>query len=516
MRATGTGVAAGVGVLALLAGCKADYSLDEKGASAGDYDSSASASDDTGSGGEEEEDDFLRMDPAATDAYVFVANATRDSVTRISVPSLETLTADVGAIPTAVLTTADYLRAVTLNEGSDTMSVIDAETLAVREVAIRENFNRISLAPSGKWAMAWYDPDRESQGSSGGVQSFNEVSFVDLESAVHWPMVVGFNPENVRWAEDGLQALVVSDASLALVDLSGAPAMRLVELAEDPLDAPDAEEVEISPDGRWAFVRQADAADLVVVSLAEGTVDRIPLAATLTDLDLSPDGSRIAAVAKDAHQILSFDPTNPYGAPSVVELPLDGYYGSVLFAGDSGKAVLYTNSQLYARYAVWDVATGALEERPLVKPVRTIGVSPTGGSLIVFHTLADDPDASPNNPFLGEYALTMLSLSDGRENPLLLPAEPTAYSVSDDGRYGFFIMEGYGLLEVLPFDSLLPLTADLPSLPVWLGVLPGTDTAYVSQEHDLGRISFYDAAADAGAGSIDTITGFELNSGIEH
>ena len=77
-------------------------------------------------------------------------------------------------------------------------------------------------------------------------------------------------------------------------------------------------------------------------------------------------------------------------------------------------------------------------------------------------------------------------------------------------------MEGYGLLEVLPFDSLLPLTADLPSLPVWLGVLPGTDTAYVSQDHDLGRISFYDAAADSGAGALDTITGFELNSGIEH
>ena len=35
---------------------------------------------------------------------------------------------------------------------------------------------------------------------------------------------------------------------------------------------------------------------------------------------------------------------------------------------------------------------------------------------------------------------------------------------------------------------------------------------WVSQDHELGRISFY----DADAGTIDTITGFELNSEIDH
>jgi hypothetical protein len=34
----------------------------------------------------------------------------------------------------------------------------------------------------------------------------------------------------------------------------------------------------------------------------------------------------------------------------------------------------------------------------------------------------------------------------------------------------------------------------------------------VSQQHDLGRISFY----DPDAGALDTLTGFELNAGIEH
>ncbi len=42
-------------------------------------------------------------------------------------------------------------------------------------------------------------------------------------------------------------------------------------------------------------------------------------------------------------------------------------------------------------------------------------------------------------------------------------------------------------------------------------MLPDTDTAYVDQEHDLGQLSFYDAAADV----LETITGFELNAEIE-
>jgi hypothetical protein len=45
-----------------------------------------------------------------------------------------------------------------------------------------------------------------------------------------------------------------------------------------------------------------------------------------------------------------------------------------------------------------------------------------------------------------------------------------------------------------------------------LGVLPGGNTAWVSQDHTLGRLSFYEPSTD----SLDTITGFELNSEIEH
>ena len=155
---------------------------------------------DADDGGSETEDDYLRLAPAASDAYVFVANPTRDTVTRIGVPGLDVLTTSVGQTPTSVATTSDYTRAVTLDEGSDTISIIDAETLSVVSVPIRENFNTMSLSTDGRWAAAWFDPDHDSSGNSGGVQSFNEVSFVDLDNPAHTPMAVGFNPSSVRWS----------------------------------------------------------------------------------------------------------------------------------------------------------------------------------------------------------------------------------------------------------------------------------------------------------------------------
>ena len=48
--------------------------------------------------GSESENDFLRLLPATTDKYVFVANPARNTVTRVS-PVLDVITVDVGVDP---------------------------------------------------------------------------------------------------------------------------------------------------------------------------------------------------------------------------------------------------------------------------------------------------------------------------------------------------------------------------------------------------------------------------------
>jgi len=184
----------------------------------------------------------------------------------------------------------------------------------------------------------------------------------------------------------------------------------------------------------------------------------------------------------------------------------------------SSEPRLTTTASLVDRYAVWDLVQDGITEHHLEKPVAGMAINPTGEALLVFHTLADAPDADPSSPFFGEWALTTVDLTDYRSNPLLLPAEPIGYATSQTGRYGYFTMDGERYLEALDFQTLLHEQIELKSDPVFVGVLPRIDEtdevepiAWVSQDHELGRISFYDAT-DA---SVETLTGFELNSGVE-
>ena len=507
----------------LLPACIAESTLNGKGEAGGtaafadtggNHDADADVDADSDADAPPEtESDYLKLAPAATDAFVFVASPERDTVTRIDVASLAVVTAKVGDHPSIVTTSADYTRAVTFNEGSDDVTILDAATMTPTTVKVRDDFNSMAMSTDGEWVMCWYDPEAESTGTTGGVQSFNEISFVRLDDGAHFPMAVGAKPHMVRWSGDGTRAIVVSDASLALIDLTAAtPAPTLIPIADDPQNAPPAEEVELSPSGAYAFVRQFGADAILVVDLANLDVTSVPVGENPTDLDVSPDGQTVAVVARTARQLWSFDATNPFAAPSVVDFPSDNAYGSLLYAGDGTNAVLYTTATALAKFGVWNTATNVVTEKSLVKPVASMGISPTGGSLLVFHTKTDAEDADDTSAFYNHWALTLLNLADFRSNPMVLENEPTSYTVSDDGSHGYFIMDKQNYLESLNFETLLVDEVALPSTPVHIGVLPGSNLAYASQEHDLGRLSFYNPDIP----SLDTITGFELNAEIDH
>jgi DNA-binding beta-propeller fold protein YncE len=305
----------------------------------------------------------------------------------------------------------------------------------------------------------------------------------------------------------------VSDAYVALIDLTQAtPSPSLVQLAEDLLDPPSAEEIEIAPDGSYAFVRQFGADEIVILDLVSFDVDRVAVGFNPTDLDITPDGLKAVVVSRGSQELWVLETADPWAEAEVVQLPPEYVLGSLLLSPDGSTGVLYTTATLQDRYATWDIATGEVTVRGLVKPVQTMTVSPTGESLLVFHTLDDAEDADSGSPYFGEWAMTLMDLDDFRSNPMKLAAEPTTYAHADDGEHGFFIMEGQKHLVVLDYTTLLPEDIELKSEPVHVGTLPTTDFAYASQGHDLGRISFY----DSDSGSLETITGFELNSEIEH
>jgi len=468
----------------------------------------------------ESEDDFLALPPAQTDTYVFVANPGRDTVTRINVQTLEVRTTEVGANPITVLTTPDYATAAVFNSGDDTVHIIDAYTLETRIVQVRANFNVMKMSPDGLFVALWHDVDAEDplEPPPEGLQSFNETSFVNLLTGEHFAMAVGFNPRNVVFDRDSTQAAVVSDEYLALVDLSADLLLpNLIQLDDDLIDTPEAEEVVLSPAGDYAFVRQFGTQEILVVDLLAETVDSVPVGLNPTDLDLSPDGSQAVVVTRGSDELWVLETADPFAPPEVVSLPLGTHFGSVLFEPTGNQALVYTTAGAIDRYATWDLQTDTVTLRSLVKPIQSLSITPTGESALIFHTLADATDADPSSPFHGEWALTMLALTDYRTNPLLLPAEPTGFANASNGNFGFFIMDGQPFLEQLDYQTLLHEEIELKSHPVYVGVLPDLDPtdgvepqAWASQDHELGRISFLDPLTQ----SVETITGFELNAQI--
>ena len=469
----------------------------------------------------EEENDFLALMPAQTDVYVFIANPGRSTITRVNVYSMQVDTTEVGNDPTVVTVTPDYSRVAVFNNGDDTVDLFDSDTLEGMTVKVRDNFNTMVMSPNGTWVALWHSMNVDDDESPGaGLQSFNEVSFVNVVTGEHFPMAVGFNPREIQFTPDDSLAIVVSDEYLGLVDLlAPVPSPNMIQVAEDLLDPPLAEEVEVAPDGSYAFVRQFGAEEILVVDLVSELVTAVPVGSNPTDLDLSPDGTEAIIVSRGSHEVYVLDVADPVAIPpEIIDLPEEYSFGSVLFDPTGEKAMIYTTATALDRYATWDRNTDEVTVRSLVKPVAGMAITPTGNSMLVFHNKTDVEGADTSSPFYNEWALTMVDLDDFRTNPLLLPAEPTGYANSTNGQFGYFIMENQPYLEVLRYDTLLYDQVVLKSDPVYVGVLPDLDLedgdeppAWVSQEHQLGRLTFF----DPDEGSVETITGFELNAHIE-
>lgn len=509
--------------LLFLTACASYATHSDEAADSGSFASTYSGDDDDdgATGRPEGEDDFFTRPPAQTDVFVFIANPDRDTVTRVNVHTQEVRTTQVGNEPTLVLTTPDYRWAVAFNRLDDSVSILEASTLDRVDVPVRDNFNAMKMSPDGAWVVLWHDvaSERPDDPPPQGLQSFNEVSLVHVITGAHYPMAVGFNPRDVVFGLDGALAAIVSDSYLATIDLlAETPAPDLIELAPGLVDPPEAEEVVLSGDGSWAFIRQFGADAVLVVDLLDRSVTSLPVGLNPTDLDLSPDGAQAVVVARLSREVWVLDAEDPFAPAKVLPLPGTATLGSIALDPTGQLAVLYTTSGLTDRYATWDRSSDVMTERKLVKPVSSLGITPTGASMLVLHTLADAPGADPTSPFFGHHALTMVSLEDFRSNPLKLPAEPIGFANANNGRFGYFVMDRTPLLEVVDYGTLLHEELTLKSVPVHVGVLPDLDAtdgdeppAWVSQEHDLGRISFYDPDNL----TLETITGFELNSEIE-
>ena len=465
----------------------------------------------------EEENDFLTTEPRGTDVYVFVANPSRDTVSKIDAHTREIETIEVGDEPTQVLVSSDYLRAVTFNASADSVSVIDVNSNEVTELDVREDFNFIQMSPDGRWVVAYFNAAVEDASFDvSGVRSFTEVSFVDTVEKRVESYSVGFNPKEVKFTAAADRAIVISDSFMTVANLLVSPIeLQLLDLDADPLDPPTAAEVEVTPAGDWAFVRYQGFDTIQAVDLHTGDLGLLDGGDNPTDLDLSPDGSEALVVSRDSSEVRIFDTADPLGTSAlIVPTPIESTIGSLVLAGSGDVGLLFTTAVAEDRITFWNRVEDTMTSRRLEKPVEAVAISPDGESALIIHTLEDTP--GENDIFTNRYALTVVDLNTWLTNPVALQSRPLRWTTSNDGRYSLFIMENNRNVGVIDYATRLVDDLLVPSQPVHIGMMPLEEEpenalGWVSQEHNLGRISFiepYDL-------SIETVTGFELNSAID-
>jgi len=498
----------GVVVCGVLASCsmarKYDGDTDEWGDSGWlGADAPADEGDDDAWDDDPEADRVLLSPPAALPHAIFVANPERNTLTRIEVADQDIRTVQVGSRPEHVWTSAGLGAAITLNMGSDTVSVVDGLSLAVAEVPVRPNLNTMRLSPDGYHAVVWHDPTQEGSGSS-GVQAFNEITVVDLASHSQASMSVGFNPRSVVFTSDGY-AVVVADGWLAFVDLDQASdGPELLPLADDPASAPPAREVVVSADGQRLLVRQVGVDEVLRIDRGTGDIEHLPLPAPATDMEAIP-GDAAALLIPEEQAVVFRD---LWSTPPRSPLTWDDDHGfQAMEASDEGL-LLHTSTR--SRYGWLDLDSGELSVRSLVKSSTRVALV-DGARLALFeHPPTDVEDVDPTSPFSGRHAITLARVDDGWSNPIRLDA--ALNDVVDSGMgYGYFTVEGVGVLAALDYATLLATSYSLASVPETLGVIPESTRAYASLEHPLGRLTFFDAAT----GQMQTITGFELNGAID-
>ncbi len=457
----------------------------------------------------EEEAPYLELEPVAVSSFVFVANSSRSTLTRIDSESLKVVTTEIGRDPAVMASAPDQGLVALLSEGADQVDIVDVDEMSVVSVPVRRGLNQLKLSPDGRWAVCWYSAAADEGSVGDSTWSWNEVSVVDLVATVDHPQVVGFQPRDIQFDADGDVAVVVSDAWLAALDLSGdEPWVRRIQIAEDTVDPPMAEEVLLDPDGRWALVRQFGADHLLLVDLDSGALTELPTGANPTDLDVGPDGTWAVAVARASHELWIFDLTDPLGTePLVVPLPEEAVLGSIAIAPDGSQALLYSTATGEAVFASWDIDAGTVQLHGSVKPLTGARISPSSTAALLMHPRVGGEET----PFYNRYAVTVVDLSDHFTNPVRLGTPPSAFADSADGRYGFFLQDGLPAIDVVDYDRLLVDEVRLQSIPEDLGILPGTHLVFASQQHHLGRLSFYDPDAD----TLQTLTGFELNGAVE-
>jgi len=207
----------------------------------------------------EQKVDFLA--PRAGARYVYVANPTRNTVSVIDSDTLAVRELAPGDSPTYVATVPGQDVALVVNAGSHTLRILRGTSMNERPIPIIAKANAISISPDGMHAVIWFDAslvDASTTSSNASTTgSTQEVSLVKLALATDnvFSMSVGYNPSAVVFSNDNAAAFVVTDDGISELRFASITAPAIAPFTRfngsgtsaAPMDAGGPEEVSPAP-----------------------------------------------------------------------------------------------------------------------------------------------------------------------------------------------------------------------------------------------------------------------------
>ncbi|MCA9536237.1 MAG: hypothetical protein KC593_21275 [Myxococcales bacterium] len=486
----------------------------------------------------------LSFEPPAVGATVlFATNTGAGRVAVVHADDFRIETVAVGAQPLPAVAVPGQDVALSLNRGDSSVDLLRSGpggvVTEVQSFPLAHAANRVAFSPDGLFAVL-YEAEEPGQLRT-NLQDITVMTLTPGDERL-LRVVVGYGPSRITFDQSGGTLFVVTEDGVSVVDLGMLPAERtyrapLVSFRsfEPVIDT------QITPDGTSAVTRVAGVSDVRLLSLLDGTVsiadldDVIPVStdpdapppepALVTDMDLSPSGDEVFVVLR-SHSLLVRIPVGPGFADSSTWRVHDlstHMVGAVQLSSDGRWALLYSTTngvEAITRLDLSDPLDDTGTRLPLRKGVRAVAFSSANTFALVLHDrVPGDPNAgglSSDQRIDRQHGYSVIDLATGFTRLELTAAEPRADGFVIDDAGGRMLValrndaSGVRAMQIMDLETFAVDELPLLAPPTTLGTFPGLERAFVGQEADGGRVTFYLWPTE----QTQTVAGFELGAGV--
>ncbi len=438
--------------------------------------------------------------------YLYVFNPSWRIISRIDPMSGDITSITLGQDPISARPIPDGSAVIVLNRKDNNIYIINTESNEKIIKSAASNLNSLEVSPASDYAIAYHLYSEEAEDFE-GVLKLNEFSIVNLKSREDDTINItigGGAPHGVKFSSDGKRILIISRNRCFVVNPEEPSKYASIELWPDPSNVIIPAQIEITPNGRFAFIRTQNVDYLYVIDLDQVRVIDVLEGNKPSFFGIFPDGSRAlmvnsgnntifllridytsgrvyrteisAGIALDSAQISAFDACRTIYTCNTPDIPHMIYQAVIYSTTGIDKSILY----LY-----FDEPSGVVSKviyGYLPAPVQSAGISPYQPLkiLLTHRGITKKP-----------YPVSIIDIIEENVNTIYLDAMPTSLIITaqiNGALYALMTLKDSSKIAYYDLISNSSSYVNVSSVPVTAGTME--DMLFILHEQPLGTITF--------------------------